>query len=60
MFFWAPMMKWGLVAAGLSEMNRPVEKVSVPQSLGTFRPTARGVILFCCTQCAVGAEELPW
>lgn len=32
-FFWAPMMKWGLVAAGLSEMNRPVEKVSVPQSL---------------------------
>eukprot|EP00168_Porphyra_purpurea_P005292 TRINITY_DN1635_c0_g1_i10.p2 TRINITY_DN1635_c0_g1~~TRINITY_DN1635_c0_g1_i10.p2 ORF type:complete len:129 (+),score=31.90 TRINITY_DN1635_c0_g1_i10:132-518(+) len=32
-FFWAPMMKWGLVAAGASEMNRPVEKVSVPQSL---------------------------
>jgi len=36
-FFWAPMMKWGLVAAGASEMNRPVEKVSVPQSLGTLR-----------------------
>jgi len=34
-FFWAPTMKWGLVVAGLADINRPVEKVSVPQNLGT-------------------------
>lgn len=28
------MMKWGLVIAGLSDMNRPVEKVSAPQNVG--------------------------
>lgn len=27
-------MKWGLVAAGLADMNRPVENVSVPQCTG--------------------------
>uniref|UniRef100_A0A7S3ACP3 Mitochondrial pyruvate carrier n=1 Tax=Rhodosorus marinus TaxID=101924 RepID=A0A7S3ACP3_9RHOD len=32
-FFWAPMMKWGLVVAGLADLNRPVEKISVPQSM---------------------------
>jgi hypothetical protein len=31
-FFWAPTMKWGLVVAGLSDMNRPPEKISVPQA----------------------------
>lgn len=30
-FFWAPAMKWGLVAASLSDMQRPPEEVSVPQ-----------------------------
>jgi mitochondrial pyruvate carrier 2 len=30
-FFWAPTMKWGLVAASLSEFHRPVEELSVPQ-----------------------------
>lgn len=30
-FFWAPTMKWGLVAASLSDMQRPPEEVSVPQ-----------------------------
>lgn len=34
--FWAPMMKWGLVIAGVSEMARPVEKVSATQQLSLF------------------------
>lgn len=28
-------MKWGLVVACLSDMNRPVENVSIPQCSGT-------------------------
>ncbi|XP_049584227.1 mitochondrial pyruvate carrier 2b [Syngnathus scovelli] len=31
-FFWAPMFKWGLVAAGLADMTRPAEKLSTSQS----------------------------
>nr|XP_045014915.1 mitochondrial pyruvate carrier 2 isoform X2 [Jaculus jaculus] len=27
-FFWAPIMKWGLVCAGLADMARPAEKLS--------------------------------
>lgn len=34
MFFWAPMMKWCLVAAGLKDLSRPAEKLSVSQNLG--------------------------
>ena len=30
-FFWAPTMKWGLVIAGLADINRPVEKISTGQ-----------------------------
>ena len=33
-FFWAPMMKWCLVAAGLKDLNRPAEKLSVSQNVG--------------------------
>ncbi|KAK0437506.1 UPF0041-domain-containing protein [Armillaria borealis] len=40
-FFWGPMMKWGLVAAGLKDMSRPVEKLSVSQNLAL---TATGFI----------------
>ncbi|KAG6866622.1 Mitochondrial pyruvate carrier 2 [Blastosporella zonata] len=32
-FFWAPMMKWCLVAAGLKDLSRPAEKLSVSQNL---------------------------
>ncbi|EME32858.1 Mitochondrial pyruvate carrier 4 [Galdieria sulphuraria] len=32
-FFWAPTVKWALVVAGLSDMKRPPEKLSVPQNL---------------------------
>ncbi|KAG8213987.1 UPF0041-domain-containing protein, partial [Butyriboletus roseoflavus] len=32
-FFWAPLMKWCLVAAGLKDLNRPAEKLSVSQNL---------------------------
>lgn len=31
-FFWAPCFKWGLVIAGLSDLTRPAEKLSVSQS----------------------------
>lgn len=31
--FWAPTLKWGLVFAGLSDLNRPVDKLSGTQNL---------------------------
>lgn len=33
-FFWGPMMKWCLVAAGVKDLQRPPEKLSVSQNLG--------------------------
>ncbi|XP_023948109.1 mitochondrial pyruvate carrier 2-like isoform X1 [Bicyclus anynana] len=30
-FFWAPAFKWGLVVAGLGDLRRPVEALSLPQ-----------------------------
>ncbi|KAF9411927.1 hypothetical protein HW555_009401 [Spodoptera exigua] len=32
-FFWAPAFKWGLVVAGLGDLNRPVENLSIRQSV---------------------------
>jgi len=32
-FFWAPMMKWCLVAAGVKDLTRPADKLSVSQNL---------------------------
>ncbi|XP_061735223.1 mitochondrial pyruvate carrier 2b [Nerophis ophidion] len=40
-FFWAPVFKWGLVAAGLADMTRPADKLSASQS-GVL--TATGLI----------------
>ncbi|KAL8286565.1 hypothetical protein RQP46_004582 [Phenoliferia psychrophenolica] len=40
-FFWAPMFKWGLVAAGLKDLSRPAENISIPQNLAL---TATGLI----------------
>lgn len=31
-FFWAPAFKWGLVIAGISDLNRPAEQLSVAQT----------------------------
>lgn len=31
-FFWAPAVKWGLVIAGLGDLQRPADKVSIGQS----------------------------
>ena len=31
-FFWSPIMKWALVIAGLSDLQRPVDKISPSQS----------------------------
>lgn len=39
--FWAPALKWGLVFAGISDMNRPIETVSGTQSLSLM---ATGII----------------
>ncbi|XP_075228260.1 uncharacterized protein LOC142328423 [Lycorma delicatula] len=35
-FFWAPACKWAIVLAGLGDINRPIEKVSIPQSVALF------------------------
>lgn len=32
-FFWAPMFKWGLVAAGVKDLSRPAEKLSLSQNI---------------------------
>jgi len=32
-FFWAPLMKWCLVAAGVKDLARPAEKLSVSQNV---------------------------
>ncbi len=34
--FWAPTFKWGLVIAGLADINRPIEKVSTAQQSGSL------------------------
>lgn len=31
-FFWAPVFKWGLVIAGIGDLTRPAEKLSISQS----------------------------
>ncbi|XP_062302812.1 mitochondrial pyruvate carrier 2-like [Osmerus eperlanus] len=31
-FFWAPVFKWGLVVAGMADMARPADKLSISQS----------------------------
>ncbi|GAB1604811.1 mitochondrial pyruvate carrier 2-like [Argonauta hians] len=31
-FFWAPAFKWSLVIAGLGDLSRPAEKLSLSQS----------------------------
>jgi len=31
-FFWAPAFKWGLVIAGLGDLTRPAEQLSLNQS----------------------------
>jgi len=40
-FFWAPLMKWCLVGAGLKDMSRPADKLSVSQNVAL---TATGFI----------------
>ncbi|KAF8536334.1 hypothetical protein BDD12DRAFT_851485 [Trichophaea hybrida] len=39
--FWAPVLKWGLVIAGISDFYRPVEDLSVNQNVAL---TATGLI----------------
>ncbi|KAL9613534.1 MAG: hypothetical protein Q9167_001919 [Letrouitia subvulpina] len=39
--FWAPVMKWAIVLAGISDLARPAEKLSLTQNLAL---TATGTI----------------
>ena len=39
--FWAPVMKWALVLAGISDLSRPAEKLSLTQNAAL---TATGLI----------------
>lgn len=39
--FWAPVMKWALVLAGISDLARPAEKLSLTQNAAL---TATGII----------------
>lgn len=39
--FWAPIMKWGIVIAGISDFGRPAEKLSLTQNVAL---TATGLI----------------
>ncbi|KAL7795847.1 hypothetical protein V8C37DRAFT_373630 [Trichoderma ceciliae] len=39
--FWAPVMKWALVLAGISDLTRPAEKLSFAQNLSL---TCTGII----------------
>jgi len=32
-FFWAPLMKWCLVGAGIKDLGRPADKLSVSQNV---------------------------
>ncbi|XP_010862325.1 mitochondrial pyruvate carrier 2-like [Esox lucius] len=70
-FFWAPVCKWGLVVAGLADMTRPAQKLSVFQS-GVLMTTGvlwsrwslviipKNWFLFCCncSLAASGATQL--
>ncbi|KAJ7078889.1 mitochondrial pyruvate carrier [Mycena belliarum] len=40
-FFWAPVMKWCLVGAGLKDLSRPAEKLSLSQNIAL---TATGFV----------------
>lgn len=31
-FFWSPLFKWGLVLAGISDLRRPADQLSISQS----------------------------
>ena len=48
-FFWAPFMKWCLVAAGLKDLSRPADKLSVSQNVGSYLspdPSLLGIEFF--------------
>ncbi|KAL7666248.1 Mitochondrial pyruvate carrier [[Candida] zeylanoides] len=34
--FWAPVLKWALVVAGINDLSRPVEKLSGTQQVALF------------------------
>lgn len=72
--FWAPAMKWALVAAGLNDLRRPAEKLSVSQNLGnpitlrtlhaTYERTIylphRGYYFLCVALAATGFIWVRW
>lgn len=34
--FWAPTFKWGISLANIADMQRPADKISVPQQCGMY------------------------
>uniref|UniRef100_A0A7S1U635 Mitochondrial pyruvate carrier n=1 Tax=Phaeomonas parva TaxID=124430 RepID=A0A7S1U635_9STRA len=40
-FFWAPTFKWAISLSNIADLQRPVEKISLPQQIAV---TATGVI----------------
>ena len=44
-FFWAPIMKWCLVAAGLKDLSRPADKLSVSQNVGAYHACSMTVLI---------------
>jgi hypothetical protein len=45
-FFWAPVMKWCLVAAGVKDLSRPADKLSVSQNVGALPGSVVSYICF--------------
>ncbi|KZV82133.1 putative mitochondrion protein [Exidia glandulosa HHB12029] len=55
-FFWAPMMKWALVIAGISDLKRPADKLSVTQSAALAATGTRSLSsLLKCSNILAGA-----
>lgn len=43
--FWAPTFKWGISIANIADLNRPADKISMPQQLGWSLGAALGGFL---------------
>lgn len=60
-FFWAPLMKWCLVIAGIKDLSRPADKLSVSQNLGEAFRRSMGVgHVECSALAALAATGFIW
>jgi len=69
--FWGPAANWGIVLAGLSDINRPVEKISVNMSSAmllysalfmrfALRVQPRNLLLFACHAANESVQLYHW